>query len=110
MKQRRRIHYTESRKVLMWARWQRGESLQLCGKSVIGGSSAQCDAVCGLLALPVGGSFSKISPWILSATEVLAGALSADDSERGGGLACKLSGCGGRRLLQTFSSSKHFYT
>jgi len=71
MKQRRRIHYTESRKVLMWARWQRGESLQLCGKSVIGGSSAQCDAVCALLALPVGGSFSKISPWILSASEVV---------------------------------------
>ena len=28
MKQRPRIHYTESQKVLMWERWQKGESLQ----------------------------------------------------------------------------------
>ena len=28
MKQRPRIHYTESQKALMWERWQRGESLQ----------------------------------------------------------------------------------
>jgi len=28
MKQRRRIHYTESQKALMWERWQKGESLQ----------------------------------------------------------------------------------
>ena len=28
MKQRPRIHYTESQKALMWERWQKGESLQ----------------------------------------------------------------------------------
>jgi IS30 family transposase len=28
MKQRARIHYTESQKALMWERWQKGESLQ----------------------------------------------------------------------------------
>jgi len=28
MKQRSRIHYTESQKALMWERWQKGESLQ----------------------------------------------------------------------------------
>jgi hypothetical protein len=28
MKQRPRIYYTESQKVLMWARWQKGDSLQ----------------------------------------------------------------------------------
>jgi IS30 family transposase len=28
MKQRTRIHYTESQKALMWERWQKGESLQ----------------------------------------------------------------------------------
>ena len=28
MKQRPRIHYTESHKALMWERWQKGESLQ----------------------------------------------------------------------------------
>jgi IS30 family transposase len=28
MKQRNRIHYTESQKALMWERWQKGESLQ----------------------------------------------------------------------------------
>ena len=28
MKQRRRIHYTESQKALMWDRWQRGDSLE----------------------------------------------------------------------------------
>jgi len=27
MKQRPRIHYTESQRALMWDRWQRGESL-----------------------------------------------------------------------------------
>jgi hypothetical protein len=28
MKQRPRIHYTESQKALMWERWQKGGSLQ----------------------------------------------------------------------------------
>ena len=28
MKQRPRIHYTESQKALMWERWRKGESLQ----------------------------------------------------------------------------------
>jgi len=28
MKQRPRIHYTESQKAIMWERWQKGESLQ----------------------------------------------------------------------------------
>ena len=28
MKQRPRIYYTESQRVLMWERWQKGESLQ----------------------------------------------------------------------------------
>src|SRR5882672_4286219 len=28
MKQRPRIHYTESQKALMWERWKKGESLQ----------------------------------------------------------------------------------
>ena len=28
MKQRPRIHYTESQKALMWERWQKGEALQ----------------------------------------------------------------------------------
>ena len=28
MKQKPRIHYTESQKALMWERWQKGESLQ----------------------------------------------------------------------------------
>ncbi len=28
MKQRPRIHYTESQKALMWERWRKGDSLQ----------------------------------------------------------------------------------
>ncbi|VWD65297.1 hypothetical protein BCO71033_07317 [Burkholderia contaminans] len=28
MKQRRRIHYTDTQKALMWERWRMGESLQ----------------------------------------------------------------------------------
>lgn len=29
MKQRPRIHYTESQKALMWERWKQGDSLQM---------------------------------------------------------------------------------
>jgi hypothetical protein len=29
MKQRPRIHYTESQKALMWERWRQGDSLQM---------------------------------------------------------------------------------
>ena len=32
MKYRRRIHYTEADKALMWDRWQKGDSLATIGR------------------------------------------------------------------------------
>ena len=40
MKQRRRIYYTESRKALMWDRWQQGESLHQIAQSYDRGHSS----------------------------------------------------------------------
>ena len=32
MKQRRRIHYNDTQKALMWERWRKGESMQKIAK------------------------------------------------------------------------------